>query len=161
MAQKVIVVELGYGDVSRFGFHTDETCREVNYAVREDSAYFQVSVRSIASWPAPSPMRNVPTRCRDEPHAPSSKRPHPRQTSRERPGERRRLTALVCLGARSRAPRQTTLQRRFVGVMPSRRTSPWLSPMTSTSLLCRRRKFVALVKPPARPPQKPCSPLHP
>lgn len=41
MTQQVIIVEMGYGGVSRFGFHTDETFHEVNHDVREGYDYFQ------------------------------------------------------------------------------------------------------------------------
>lgn len=43
-----------------------------------------VSTAELTSWPALSPIRNVPTRCRDEPQVPLPKRDSRRQTGRER-----------------------------------------------------------------------------
>ena len=119
-----------------------------------------VSVRRLPSWRAGSPMGNVPTRCRDERRPPSPNPSSSRQTDREGPSSRRPRTPRVCLGARSRVPRQTTRRHRFVDVVSSRPTRPRSSPTTSTNLLLSRRKFGALANPPARPPQKTCSSLH-
>jgi hypothetical protein len=47
-----------------------------------------------------SPLRNVQTRCRDEPRASAPKRKPPRQTGPESRGGHRALTTRVCLGAR-------------------------------------------------------------
>lgn len=100
-------------------------------------------------------MRNVPTRCRDEPQAPPPNCKSPRQTECESRVNRRTRTAQVCLGARSPAPRQTTHRRRFVRVVPSRRTSQRPSPTTPTHPPFRRPKFGEHARSPlTRPPNQ-------
>ncbi len=120
-----------------------------------------VSVLPAPFWPAPSPRLKVRPRCRDEPRQPSPNLSSPRQTNRESRDSPAPRTPRVCLGAQSQAPRQTTPPQKFADAVPSRPTHPRSSPTTSTILSRLRRKFGALVKPPARPPQNPCNPVHP
>lgn len=128
------------------------------YQSREE---FMVSVLPAPFWPAPSPRLKVRPRCRDEPRQPSPNLSSPRQTERESRDSPAPRTPRVCLGAQSQAPRQTTPPQKFADAVPSRPTHPRSSPTTSTILSRQRRKSGALVKPPARPPQNPCSPVHP
>ncbi len=105
-------------------------------------------------------MRRVPTRCRDEPQAPLPMRNSPRQTDRERRANRRTRTARVCLGARSPAPRQTTHRRRFVRVVPSRRTRRRPSPTMPTRRPFSRRRHGDHASSPLTRPPKQRSPLY-